>query len=1455
MSFDVLATFMAVARQSHLILEPPLLAATSTLDFSRGRTFDREKLRSALKTLVVQYEESDEAKYDYGFNSLRLKILYETQVNREVDQVISDLESHWPEVSRNFSLPETKLLKVPRKSKRELQLMLTGWSLNWSFFRHINHVCRALIPVHAPLSRVILYDPDIILQPEKQVRVNLPTLRELMGRTVPPSHSLPAFPSFSSDSLDHSLDIKSATDLRGFLLDLRSSAQNNLERFYIKNLHNSIDAFESTTQTLDPTTPSPNSDLLQISQKSAIKAYERDFNSIRDAILTTAQPLSLMEATGILNMITPITILKQLSLSNRVALSTSWKVRLVQYAITLQSAQQVTRMLRFLREKRMHLFKFEAQNKRKWDPFKYPDWILVEIDANISIRQHQADMAMAMMEPPGDKNSIMQLNMGEGKSSVIVPIVSLSAADAFSALSRVIVPRSQLRQQFHILRQTITSFCDRRIFHLPFKRDIKIDEELANQIHQFLSASAQSGAIWLCEPEQLLSLKLLGLDQSLRNDFYDRTGEYIMKIQTWLHNNARDIIDESDEVLHTKQQVIYTVGHQTTLDAAPWRWEVLQKLLHLLVQYLDGIEHGEHGSSAFLIEQSKQPGAFPTLLRFHNSECDHIIRDFIIQSINDNEWSIRSTLVSLSLQLVTTQEFPQIVYQTLLKHYPETQSQTIHTLLLLRGMLQTRVLLHIFKDERYRVNYGLDLKRSLLAVPYRAKDLPSPRSEFGHPDVTIVLTCLSYYYGGLDLEMTRQTLNHLTKSSTPDITYTEWLKPCWNVIPMHLRTLAGVNMHDEKIVEGQLYPLLRFNKRFIDSYLNWIVFPRQAREFPSKLSSSGWDIALTKKHTTTGFSGTNDGRFLLPVTVTQLDRPAQLHTNAKVLSCLLREENRAVYSHSYDGDSSDLLKRALEMEPPPTVILDVGAQVLDRSNVEFSRVWLSQWKDHPTIKAAVFFEGDELMVLTPDGLAQSLMDSPYSERLDQCLVYLDDAHTRGTDLRLPDVRALVTLGPKLTKDKLVQGCMRMRKLGQGQSVTFLASDEVIHLIADAAGCTIHNVTSKEVLLWTIKETWKQLQSNLPAYMVQGHSFVRREAKWKDFRGGIITPLQLSKALCEQESRSLAELYGPGANNEHSWIWQYHSPNSNSEVSREIYQRCREFDTFSLGDANLYEEKEVELVHEKETERVVERTQAATPAPHQLHKDLIQFVSTGWIPLNSQVFRTVDRALQRTSLRTPRGLQEAMGDILVTEDFCRTIQVSPYSSTAGAMDNFLRPVEWILIPSTSHAFVVALSPFEANELFNHIKASRNVQLYVFSPRNNLSMETFEDFDSFILPSQTEPPTLPPHLVHQINLFSGSIFIRDYQTYSDICHLLRLYFDKLDSEGSSNSPDVIDSTFFVVDPGTRYRLGMDDPGFEESPVLFLRNLLIMRRHGQGLGPSHMGKLLQGVKLKEEDFIDQE
>ena len=50
--------------------------------------------------------------------------------------------------------------------------------------------------------------------------------------------------------------------------------------------------------------------------------------------------------------------------------------------------------------------------------------------------------------------------------------------------------------------------------------------------------------------------------------------------------------------------------------------------------------------------------------------------------------------------------------------------------------------------KRWRVNYGAQLtrKKYQMAVPFQAKDVASERTEFGHPDVALLLTSARTYY-------------------------------------------------------------------------------------------------------------------------------------------------------------------------------------------------------------------------------------------------------------------------------------------------------------------------------------------------------------------------------------------------------------------------------------------------------------------------------------------------------------------------------------------------------------------------------------------------------------------------------------------------------------------------------------------------------------------------------------
>ena len=94
---------------------------------------------------------------------------------------------------------------------------------------------------------------------------------------------------------------------------------------------------------------------------------------------------------------------------------------------------------------------------------------------------------------------------------VIIPIVSASLADQ-SQLVRVVILKPLARQMFHILSRTLGELTNRRIFYLPLDRSLKLTPELVQGINTLFTECARVGGILLCQPEHILSFKLMALE-------------------------------------------------------------------------------------------------------------------------------------------------------------------------------------------------------------------------------------------------------------------------------------------------------------------------------------------------------------------------------------------------------------------------------------------------------------------------------------------------------------------------------------------------------------------------------------------------------------------------------------------------------------------------------------------------------------------------------------------------------------------------------------------------------------------------------------------------------------------------------------------------------------------------------------------------------------------------------
>jgi hypothetical protein len=589
------------------------------------------------------------------------------------------------------------------------------------------------------------------------------------------------------------------------------------------------------------------------------------------------------------------------------------------------------------------------------------------------------------------------------------------------------VGKAQLKQMYQMLLSKFGGLLNRRIYHLPFSRTLALSEHDAITIGNIYRNCMTNGGILLVQPEHLLSFGLMGKECLLSDR--KSIGQALLSTQDFFDAKSRDIVDESDECFSVKLELVYAMGVQRPVEMSPDRWTIAQEVLTLVRRFAKDVKNDMPLSIEI---DDRWVGRYPRIRTLRQEAADLLLNrlakhicetGFAKFPLHRQQPSVRNAVFRyISQAELTTAEISAVEHGDLWKN-------SKNTLLLVRGLIAGGVLRFVLGSKRWRVNFGTDPNRNpdtRLAVPFRSKDSPSPRSEFSHPDVIIVLTSFAYYYGGLSDNELFDTFSQLLKSDHADVEYNSWVKSAGVALPYAFRHLIGVNIKDRLQCVNEVFPALRYSKAAIDFFLTRLVFPKEMKEFPQKLSASGWDIGKAKMHPTTGFSGTNDSRHVLPLSVEHLDLPKQRCTSALVLNHMLQDENLVKIlpprPASMDSDAEHLISIVNEIIPPTRVILDVGAQILELNNCEVAEKWLSM-TDDDSIKAAVFFTDDEeLSVLDRKGYVEHLQVSPYARQLGSCLVYLDEAHTRGTDLKLPrDYRAAVFLGAHLTKDRLVQG--------------------------------------------------------------------------------------------------------------------------------------------------------------------------------------------------------------------------------------------------------------------------------------------------------------------------------------------------------------------------------------------------------------------------------------------------
>ncbi|KAJ1618864.1 hypothetical protein T492DRAFT_916482 [Pavlovales sp. CCMP2436] len=748
----------------------------------------------------------------------------------------------------------------------------------------------------------------------------------------------------------------------------------------------------------------------------------------------------------------------------------------------------------------------ELRIRRTWDLSAHSQWLALEVEGCLQIRPEQHAVIVNLLEEPG---RIAQLNMGLGKTRVVVPYLLLHWAQEGRGEEACVVRLYFLAQLLDegsaLLHRTLTAdVLGRKIFHMPFCRDVVVSEPRTRALLASLRHCRRSGGALVLAPEHRLSMLLKALELGM-----SPVAEH-QAAQRGLGELERlrfvDLFDESDSILSHRRQLIYAVGLQNRLQGGKRRWQAIMAVLHVVRTSPRVQELLRQDENAVWAER-EPPHRHDKLRLVADEELARVLpllyEELTESLFQDPPHSLRwmegvrvefpvlcdqikraATDASVSFE----EAAPDLVADSAL-----AGGELLDDVLAIRGLLAHGVLAHCLQ-KRHRVEFGVAragaAHHKRLAVPFVAADTPSQRSEFSQPDVALIFTVLAYYSDGLSHGELRQAFDKLlaTGPVARKETYAEWFEAC-----------AQHEIADEA-------------ERASIDLVTKIDLSNSTAVFPHRLLATPWHLCAGAERRA-GFSGTNDLALLMPLAIRQSAAMTDelLVTDGLMLARILELAKYELLRVPADVSATDAVIEYAASNGLDALV-DVGAFMAGRGNeqVAIKLVEVLRVKQ-PDRRAVAFFDtaAREWVVLDTQlaGRRWPLRSSPIVERHAFC--YYDQDRCRGVDLKLaPDAVALITLSPRLRKDELMQAAGRLRGLAFGQRLRLVAQPE-----ADARVRSCASVSPSEAVT--------------PAHVLAVNSAVAAAtglAQWTRQGAHFATTSGESRAALLADHSSLHDLY-------------------------------------------------------------------------------------------------------------------------------------------------------------------------------------------------------------------------------------------------------------------------------------------------------------------------------------------
>ena len=211
---------------------------------------------------------------------------------------------------------------------------------------------------------------------------------------------------------------------------------------------------------------------------------------------------------------------------------TELRLKIIDWMCLCVLENKLTRMLN--KHDSQHEVLEDLRCRRHWDPLKFPKWLAFEVEQRLQIRPYQFAIVEQLLEKPG---SAIQLNMGLGKTSVLVPMLVLELSKPSMPIVRVNLLASIFDVVANEYRGTlVASEQHTRLFTMPFNRDVPLEEKHAGLLTDEIQFCQACNGFFVVTPQHRNSVLLKQYDKEV----------FISGLKDVAFT---DLIDESDAIL------------------------------------------------------------------------------------------------------------------------------------------------------------------------------------------------------------------------------------------------------------------------------------------------------------------------------------------------------------------------------------------------------------------------------------------------------------------------------------------------------------------------------------------------------------------------------------------------------------------------------------------------------------------------------------------------------------------------------------------------------------------------------------------------------------------------------------------------------------------------------------------------------------------------------------------